>query len=110
MRENNHQTTPVLDGHDSQPPATAADTSTEPVYARVIPATIGLGAGAGIVAAAVAFGAAEVAVGVGAAYLIYTTLSGGAAELSAAVRTVLHALAFAGKPRGGTDDRANEIH
>jgi hypothetical protein len=96
MRDNNRPATPSFDEHESQPPAPVGvgpSPAAGIAMTLVVPAVVGLGAGAGIVAAAVAWGAAEAAVGVGAAYLVYSTLSGRAGDLTAAVRLAVHVIA-----------------
>jgi hypothetical protein len=70
-----------------------------PLRSILVPAAFGvlaIGAGAGIVAAAVTWGAAEAAVGVGAAYLVYTSLAGGGGD--GALGTVLRLIAVARRP------------
>jgi hypothetical protein len=102
---NNKTTTPLFAQNDGQP---AASGDGESVALRIgvavlLPAVVALGGGAGIVAAAVAWGAAEAAVGVGAAYLLYATLTGKTGDLTNIVRAGVHALSFAKKPQAPTD-------
>jgi hypothetical protein len=96
--------TPLFSDHDGQPATNGGGESPVARFAPlVIVPAVALGGGAGIVAAAVAFGAAETAVGVGAAYLLYATLSGRAGALTGAVQAGVRALTFVARRLGVTD-------
>src|SRR6185437_14764269 len=81
MRDRRHPATPMLEG-DTDPPEPPPPTSAPPeqppsVAAVAVPAAIALGFGGAVLAAAVAWGAAEAAVGVLSAYLVYDLVTGG---------------------------------
>ena len=68
---------PRLEEHESAPSATGADKSvTALLGAALVPAALALTAGGAVLVVAVAWGAAEAAVGVGAAYLVYSAVAG----------------------------------
>jgi hypothetical protein len=114
MRETNNAATSILGDPDgAAAPTTPASESPVAGLAALtflVPALVALGGGVGIVAAAVAFGAAETAVGVGTAYGLYLALSGRAGALAEDVRTVIRLIAVSARahPTGGQGERPVE--
>jgi hypothetical protein len=72
MRRNDRPGTPRLEA-PANPPSTT-ETSPEDSTSLLVPAAVAVVAGGAVLAAAIAFGAAEAAVGVGAAYLVYSAI------------------------------------
>jgi hypothetical protein len=99
----NNSVTPLFSEPDGQPANGGGETPVMRFAPLVLIPVVALGGGAGIVAAAVAWGAAETAVGVGSAYLLYTTLTGRAGALTGAVQAGVRALTFVAKRLGLTE-------
>ena len=78
MRERKHPATPMLEeeGSPPEPPAPSSPEEHPSAAGYAVPAAIALGFGGAVLAAAVAWGAAEAAVGVLSAYLVYDLVTG----------------------------------
>jgi hypothetical protein len=79
MRKNVHPERPRLEEHSDPPAGTEGTGEGQPVAKEMgealAPATIALATGGVVLAVAVAWGAAEAAVAVGAAYLVYSAIT-----------------------------------
>ncbi len=78
MRRNDGPSTPRREApaNPPSPPETPPADTTTLLGDLVIPGTIAVAAGGIILATAITWGAAEAAVGVGAAYLVYSAITG----------------------------------
>jgi len=76
MRKTDRPDRPLLEADAGAPPPVPAPPEPTPPSAYAIPAAIGLVAGGAVLTAAIVWGAAEAAVGVLAAYLVYNLVSG----------------------------------
>jgi hypothetical protein len=111
MANNDNPVGPRFDEHESPPSAPEPPADGRPVGTilrdALVPAAIAVTAGGVILVVAIAWGAAEAAVGVGAAYLVYSAATG-RTDLSGAlaVRLLTSALRsqptpIVGAPRAG---------
>ena len=97
----NSSATPLFSEPDGEPATTGGGESSFVRFAPlVLVPVVALGGGAGILAAAVAWGATETAVGVGSAYMLYNVLTGRAGSLTGAVQAGARALILVARRLG----------
>jgi hypothetical protein len=109
MSRTNDAATPMLEEPGGTPPE--GPSPAHIVLTIVVPAVVALAGGAGVVAAAVTWGAAETAVGLAAAYGVFLGVSGRAGELVGEVRAAVRMIAVAAarvRPTGNRGERPIE--